>query len=140
MEATERKLSASAETSDKRDPDPESSGKIRRLSRETRGLVEDVKSWVELRMTLTQMDVEDRIDARLNRAIVGTVVAAVGFLGLTFALVAGALALGSWLGHVAWGFLIVAGLLLLITVLLVALKPRVVSVSGNNAKSENGNG
>ena len=118
----------------------DSPGKIQRLSRETRGLVDDVKSWVELRMTLTQMDVEDRIDARINRAITGATVAAIGLLGVAFALVAAALALGSWLGHTGWGFLVVAGVLLLITGLLAAAKPRFFSVSSNNSKPTRNNG
>ncbi len=115
-------------------------GKLTRISRESKGLVEDVKSWVELKMTLTQMDIEAQVDARLNRAIVGVIVGALGFLGLTFALVAASIGLGVWLGNGAWGFLIVAGALFLLTILLMILKPRFVDVAGNREKNRNTDG
>jgi hypothetical protein len=117
------------EVSSASDPeDPRNMGKIKRISYQSRGLVDDIKSWVDLRMTLTQMDIEAKVDARLNRAIVGGVVGGLAFLTLTFGLVAASLGIGAWLGHDAWGFLAVAGFLLVVTVILLLLKPRVIDL------------
>ena len=140
MDTSEQQLEPGRKPRARIDTEDAEAGKIRRVSREARGLVEDVKSWVELRMTLTQMDVEERIDARINRAVTGAIVAAIGLLGLTFMLVAASHALGTLLGHRGWGFLIVGGVLLLISLLLLAIKPRIVSVSSDNSKSGSTNG
>lgn len=125
------------DVSSESDPEDHSSmGKIKRISYQSKGLVDDVKSWVDLRMTLTQMDIEEKVDARLNRAIVGGVVGALAFLSLTFGLVAASLGLGAWLGHDAWGFLAVTGLLLVVTAILLLLKPRVIDL--RNSKGSRG--
>ena len=139
METSDQPRKTLQPSRDHVDSEDPPAGKIRRVSREARGLVEDVKAWVELRMTLTQMDVEDRIDSRINRAVTGALVAAIGLLGLTFMLVAAALALGTLLGHRGWGFLLVGGILAVISLVLMAVKPRVVSISTNNSKSGKGN-
>lgn len=118
----------------------EDPGKLTRISLQTKGLVEDVKSWVDLKLTLTQMEVEDKIDARVNRVVVGAVVGALGLLGLSFALVAASLGLGALAGHDAWGFLIVAGILILVTLLLLVIKPRIVNVTSRDGRSRKSDG
>ncbi len=139
MEQSDSRQRAGQVARTSRDADQEPAGKIKLLSRETRGLVEDIKAWVELRMTLAQMDVEEKVDARINRAMVGAIVGALAFLGLTFALIAAALGLGTLFGHSAWGFLTVAGVLIIITVVLLAAKPRIVKVSSGRARPQNAN-
>ena len=103
-------------------------GKVQRITQQTRNLVDDVKSWVELKMTLTQMEIEEKVDEKVNEAVTGAVVAALFFLAALLGLTAAALGIGEWLGHPAWGFLIVMGVLLIIGVILRASKPKVMHV------------
>ncbi|MBT8401726.1 MAG: phage holin family protein [Rhodothermia bacterium] len=107
----------------------ENGGKIQRLSRQTRSLVDDVKSWVELKMTLTQMEIEEKVDEKVNEAVNGAVIAAMFFMAALFGLTAGALGLGHWLGHPAWGFLIVMALMLIGALILRAAKPKIVAIN-----------
>lgn len=89
--------------------------KVQRIGSQTRGLFEDFTSWVELRLRLFQVDVQDRIRKKVDEAIIKAAPVAVGLLGGFFALVTAALFIGWALGHPAWGFLIVTGLLFLTT-------------------------
>ena len=114
---------------------PSGKGIVERMALQSRGLVEDLTEWVELRLKLVQMDVEDRIDARVNRLVVLAAVALVGYLALLFMLVTIALALGAWLGHPAWGFLIVTVVLAVITGVLMILKPRFVNLTGRKPRT-----
>ncbi|RMF60857.1 MAG: hypothetical protein D6746_06280 [Bacteroidetes bacterium] len=100
--------------------------RVGRIARHTRGLVEDVKEWIELRMQLVQAQIEERVEERINQAVLAALVAGVALLALVFALVAASLGLGAWLGHPAWGFLIVASVLLLLALVLHRLRPRMV--------------
>ncbi len=104
-------------------------GKIQRLSRQTRSLVDDVKSWVELKMTLTQMEIEEKVDEKVNEAVNGAVIAAMFFMAAFFGLTAAALGLGHLLGHPAWGFLIVMALMLIGALILRAAKPKIVAIN-----------
>lgn len=111
-------------------------GKLQRLSGHTKSLIEDVKAWAELKMTLTQIEIEETVDKRVNQAVTGAVVAALAGMAALFALTAAALGIGEWLGHPAWGFLIVAGFLIVITIIVRVMKPRVVDVTGNSILRE----
>ncbi len=102
--------------------------RIQRIGQQTRGLIDDVKAWVELRMELTQIQVEDRVEERINEATSGVAVGLLGAVGLLFLLLAASIALGEWLGHLALGFLIVGGVILLITILLHLLRPKFVQI------------
>ena len=102
--------------------------RIQRIGQQTRGLVDDVKAWVELRMELTQIQVEDRVEERINEATSGVAVGLLGALGILFLLLAASIALGEWLGYPALGFLIVGGVILLITIALHVLRPRFVQL------------
>ncbi len=107
----------------------ENGGKIQRLSRQTRSLVDDVKSWVELKMTLTQMEIEEKVDEKVNEAVHGAAIAAMFLMAALFGLTAAALGLGHWLGHPAWGFLIVMALMLIGALILRIAKPKIVTIS-----------
>lgn len=95
-----------------------SSGRLQRLQSESSELVQDVKDWVELRIDLVRAEVQESIAAQIDgrkAAVLALVVpGVVGALGALFLLVTLALFLGWWLGHAAWGFLIVTLLLLAI--------------------------
>ncbi|MFQ5570159.1 MAG: phage holin family protein [Rhodothermales bacterium] len=87
--------------------------KVERIAQQSKGLFDDIKEWVDLRIKLVKLEVEDELNARKKDAIVGTIMGGLGLLGIVFALITAALGLGAWLGHPAWGFLAVTGLLLM---------------------------
>lgn len=113
---------------------PPGGSKVDRIALHTKGLVDDVKTWVELKMKLTQLEIEERLDAKVNAMVIGLAVAGVGLLALVFALITLALGLGAWLGHPAWGFLVVTVLLLLVAGALRALHPHLVNVGSKRAR------
>ncbi len=83
-------------------------GPVSRLAHEFRTLVEDVKEWIELRLELFQLDVEDRIQAVANDILLIVLVLVLFSVAFLFLSLAAAFALGQWLGSDALGFLIVA--------------------------------
>ena len=113
---------------------PYDAGKLERITQHTKGLVEDMRAWVDLKMQLTKLEIDEKIDEKMNQAIIGIIVGVIAFLALVFGLTALALGLGAWLGHAAWGFLLVAGVLVLVTGLLWALKPKMVAPSKSKKK------
>lgn len=83
-------------------------GPLTRLAHEIRSLVDDVKEWIELRLELFQLDVEDRIQAVANDILLIVLVLVLFAVAFLFLSLAAAFALGQWLGSNALGFLIVA--------------------------------
>lgn len=81
---------------------------VQRLRQQLGMLVEDLRAWVELRLKLTQLEIEERIEARMRQLLMRALAGVLAGLAVVFGLVAVALGLGSWLGHPAWGFLGVA--------------------------------
>lgn len=82
-------------------------GPLVRLVHEIRSLVEDVKEWVELRIELLQLDVQDRVQAAANDILLTVLVITLFSVSLLFISLAAAFAVGEWLGSNALGFLIV---------------------------------
>ena len=91
---------------------------LSRIQHESTALVQDVKEWVELRLDLVRAEVQETIKAQIDgrkAAVLALVVPGLlGAIGALFLLVTLALFLGWWLGHAAWGFLIVTVLLLVV--------------------------
>ena len=92
-----------------------SRAKIERIASESKGLVDDVKEWVDLRLKLVKTEVQAEVSEKMNDVVqdvlpiaVPAVIVAVGVL---FLLVTAALGIGWWLGRPFWGFLVVTGLL-----------------------------
>ena len=93
---------------------PTGRNKIERIAQHSRGLVDDLKTWVELKIQHTKLQIKEELEERRTDL---TLVAAAGFFGLLgflFGLVALALGLGAWLGHPGWGFLVVTILLFVV--------------------------
>lgn len=92
----------------------EEAAKIERIAGHTAGLVDDLKSWFELKIEFVLLDFKEEMKSTgLQFAYqVGALV--VLLVAVFFGLVALALGLGVWLGHAAWGFLAVMGLLVLV--------------------------
>ena len=87
--------------------------KVERIAQQSIELFDDIKEWIDLKIKFTWLEVQAEIDAKKQDALVGAILGFLGVLGIVFALITGALGLGAWLGHPAWGFLIVTGLLFL---------------------------
>ena len=109
---------------------PPGDNNVERIMRHMRALVEDMTAWVELKIKLTQLEIEERIEKKINEVALTVIVAALAGLGGFFMLVTVALAVGAWLGHPAWGFLIVTLLLFSLAFLVRAAKPQIISGAG----------
>ncbi len=113
---------------------PPHGNKVQRMSGHARGIVGDVQAWIDLKFKLTQLQIERKIERRLNRLAVSVIVALFSAMAGFFALVTAALGLGAWLGHPAWGFLIVTVLLFLIAGIVQASRPRLVRMAHKRAE------
>lgn len=111
-------------------------GNLGRITDQTRGLVDDLTAWVELRLELAQLEVEERIERKVNDLALKVIFGGLAGLAGLFALVTLALALGAWLGHPAWGYLIVTGLLALAAVVVRAAHPRLIQMGGRGASGK----
>ena len=116
--------------------DKPSSSKVQRIASQTKGLVEDVKSWVDLKVSLAQIDIEDKVNVRLNSAIVNGAVAILALGVVFFLLVAAALALGAWLDNTVYGFLLVAAALLILLLLVLAVRPSLIDITIRRSKNQ----
>lgn len=103
--------------------DAREGGKLRRIAGHTQGLVEDLREWIDLRLDLAILELEERVDALRNEVALSVTLAFFGFFSALFVLVTIALGLGWLLGHPFWGFLIVSGVLVLISVVLSQVRP-----------------
>lgn len=122
-----------AEVPDTKQKTAPPSGKIGRLTTEAKGLVDDTKEWVDAKLRLFELDVEDKIDSLANKFVSGAVVVATGALALVFSLVATALALGDLWGRNSLGFMAVGGALFLVALVIYLVKPRLVKGSMGGA-------
>ena len=103
---------------------PSGLNKVERITQHARGLVDDVTAWVDLRIKLAQLEVKEQLDGMKKQVAVLGALALLGLFGLLFLLTTVALFLGWWLGHPAWGFLIVTLVLFALAGTLYALMPR----------------
>ena len=98
-------------------------GKVRRIAAHTQGLFTDLREWIDLRVDLAILEMEERLDAFKNDLALGLTVAVFAFFAAFFSLTTVALGVGWLLGHPFWGFLAVSVALLLIIVALRVMKP-----------------
>lgn len=89
-------------------------GKFGRIAGHTRGLVEGLREWIDLRVDLAILEVEEKVDDLRNEVALGVTLAFFGFFAVLFVCTTIALGLGWLLGHPFWGFLIVSVVLLLL--------------------------
>lgn len=101
-------------------------GPIKRITGETRSLFDDLKAWVDLKIQLIQLDIEDRIRQAANQAALTAIVIVIGLLAFLFGLVAAGEALGAWFDSSSLGYLALAGALALVAVVIHLTKPRLV--------------
>lgn len=103
---------------------PSGRNKVERISEHTKGLFDDFTSWVELRLKLFQAEVQEKVEKKVNAAVIKVAPFVAGAVAGFFALITLALFLGWWLGHPAWGFLCVTLMFVLLSGVLLVRKNR----------------
>lgn len=98
-------------------------GKVNRIAAHTQGLFADLREWIDLRVDLAILEVEERLDAFKNDLALGITIAVFALFAAFFSLTTVALGVGWLLGHPFWGFLAVSVALILIIVTLRVTKP-----------------
>lgn len=104
-------------------------GKLERIAGHTQGLVEDLREWIDLRIDLAVLELEEKVDDLQNQIALGITLAILAFFAGLFGLTTLALGVGWALGHPFWGFLAVFVALALLLVLFQRLKPELVPSS-----------
>ena len=104
-----------------------------KISSQTKGLFEDLTSWMELKIQFVILDYQEQLTKKAKGAAFEVASLAVLGVSVLFGLVALALGLGVLLGHAAWGFLIVMVLLVLVALVIRGIGKRIKSpdISGN---------
>lgn len=102
---------------------PSSDGTLGRIAGETQGLIDDLREWIDLRLDLAVIEMEERVDKLRNEVTLGLTLAVLGFFAGLFVLTTLALGLGWALGRPFWGFLIVAAVLVVIVGGLASARP-----------------
>lgn len=90
-------------------------GKLQRMTSETRGIVEDLREWTDLKIDLAVREINDSVDDAASQLVLGITLAVLAFFTGLFGLTTAALGIGWALGRPFWGFLIVFGALLAIS-------------------------
>lgn len=108
---------------------PPGGTKLERIAQHSKGLVDDITSWVDLRIKLAKLEIQEEIQQQKNQVAVMAIVAVFGALGGLFALLATAFGVAalfalflSWPLSLFLGFLVVT--VLLFTVALIVNKVR----------------
>lgn len=134
----------SSDSEEARPVDVPRGGKLGRIAGHTQGLVEDLREWIDLRIDLAILEVEEKVDTLRNEIALGVTLAFFGFFAALFVFTTVALGLGWVLGHPFWGFLIVSGLLVLTVLSLARARPDLMppsnlyeQVRGGETESEN---
>jgi hypothetical protein len=109
--------------------DASQGGKVSRIAAHTQGLFEDLREWIDLRIDLAILEVEERLDETKNDIALGVTLAIFGFFAALFALTTVALGVGWLLGHPFWGFLAVSVALFLVVGILRLTQPALVPPS-----------
>lgn len=86
-----------------------------RLSDHVRGLLDNLTEWINLQVELKKLEVKETVTSLREKIVLGVVLLVLALFSFGFLLTTLAFALGAWLGHPAWGFLIVTLLLLIAT-------------------------
>jgi hypothetical protein len=106
---------------------PPGGNRIERLTQHSKSLVDEITHWAELKIKLIRVDLEEKVDAVKIKVALGAAMGLLAFFGVLFLLTTIALGLGAWLGHPAWGFLIVTVLLFAMVLIIKMMMPRLVA-------------
>lgn len=113
-------------------PEPEE-GVVKRLVAEVRNLTTDAAELAELRLKKLQIEVEERIDDKVNRLVDNAITGVLLAIGGLWILVALSLGVGELLGHAAWGFLVVGAVLAVAGLVVKKAQPDLVEVGSKKA-------
>ena len=111
---------------------PPGGGKVERITQQTKSLAQDVTSWIDLKIKLTRLEVEETVEEKKKEAAVWAAIGVFGALAGLFALVALGLGFGALLIAIGLsrplsyflGFLLLTLILAAIAFALFKLKPR----------------
>lgn len=81
-------------------------GAVDRIAVHSKGLLDDIKDYLELRVTRFALEVREDQQVQRRTYIRYVAIGILGVLAAMFLLLAGAVYLGSILGDVVWGFLV----------------------------------
>ena len=111
---------------------PPGGGKVERITQQTKSLAQDITSWIDLKIKLTRLEIEETVDAKKKEigvlAAVGVFAALAGLfalvtLGLGFGALFIAIGLSRPLGYFL-GYLLLTLILGAIAAILYKMKPR----------------
>ena len=97
------------------------------------GLSGHVKEYINTRVELTKLQIAEKTSLVVSQLIAGAIVALFFLLFLIFGSIAGAWALSTWLGKPYLGFLIVAGIYLVLGIIVWAGRGRLLRFPIMNA-------
>lgn len=99
----------------------------------TEELAENIKEYVNARIESVKLSAAEKSSAVIANVIAGLVVAGVFFFFIVFAGMSVAFLLGEWIGKTWAGFLIVAGLYLLIGIVVWSAREKIIRLPVMNA-------
>jgi hypothetical protein len=114
-------------------PEPTDGG-IDRLVEHTKGLTEDVSALVELHLKKAQLEVEERIDRKVNAIVDNVLGLTLVVLAVLFLLTAISFGIGALLGHPGWGFLIMALLLGIGGLVVIKQRPHLIQIGDRHVE------
>ena len=112
---------------------PSANDTIENITNQTKGIFEDLTSWMELKIQYIILDQKEQAKKQIVGFGLEAGALAIFAVAALFGLVALALGLGAWLNHPAWGFLAVMLLLVVFALVLGAIGRRA-RRPGNNEK------
>ena len=134
----------SGQVSDTEHQLPVGRNRVERITEQSKGLMGDISHWIELKTKLVQVEIEEKIDAKVNQAISAAIVAGIALVGVLFLLIA--LGLGAAAIYIAiglsqplsyfLGFLTITLVLFAVAGILQSMKPHMVDVGSKQAKVE----
>jgi len=99
-------------------------GRIDRIVSETRHLSDDLTEWVNLRIRLVQIDLQERIDGELDFVFSSVVVIALIVVALMLGSIGLSFVIGELMGNASYGFAIMTLFYLLVALIFVRVRPR----------------
>jgi uncharacterized membrane protein YqjE len=99
-------------------------GRIDRIVQETKHLSDDLMEWVNLRLRLVQLDVQELIDNELDFVFSGVIVLAMIMVAFLLASIGLAFVIGDWLGESWYGFGIMTVVYLVAAFIVSRVRPR----------------
>lgn len=94
------------------------------MTSETRGIVEDLREWTDLKVDLAVREINDSVDDAASQLALGITLAVLAFFTGLFGLTTAAIGIGWAMGHPFWGFLIVFAVLLAISAVVAIVTKR----------------